>query len=771
MAQHSKNMWSGIGYVNNRLEASHGIMQYIGSLANVQCSLYVLASMLLSQAMLPGGAMPFCVPLAAALLLLQKPVLPVVLGCALGLLVRWQPITWVNGWQLGACAILMITLRGGWDWKPWKVSLAAAAAMLLPLPFLTRRVDMIIVVLSGSVTAGLLTPVYLRVLLVANMPRQSPLSNDDKLCCLLFLAVLSLGGSWLGVDMLSLGVALTGLTVFLIAWSAGPGLALPAGVIMGLAQMIAGGTIELVLLLAVLGALAGMLRGGLRFMPLAGGVLACGLVGFALGGMDLVLATLPSLAAGGLAFMAVPRHWLDYLHGLLESEAQPVFEPDSAAASYILSGYSEAMAGMARVLPIPEKVTETQPVELLACRLCSGCERKQSCWDEGRESTMELMEGVLDACSGDTNAMEIEQVARMNGCLRAGEMYTLAMGILSSRQQKDKEDARRIEARGWALEQLRGQARAIASLSERLGEDCTQAMQARAAICSAMPALRGRADALTVCTIEDRLNVWLDVSLGEGQVERLESALGAALGRRMELLDVQTQHNVLHFVEKPRLRLAVGRSAMPIAGEDISGDSTLSERLDAGRHILAISDGMGSGRAARNESRVALDLLLQALRAGYSRVDALRTVNGLLVACRGDEMYATMDLCVLDLDSGEVTLDKLGACPSFLLRAGKCKRIGGDSLPMGILDAVRPRALTTRMQLGDMLLMVSDGVMDAFGGEEDSFIHALGGLVSGERMPSPQRFAETLLRRAYERCGGTALDDMTVVVAKLEEAA
>ena len=104
------------------------------------------------------------------------------------------------------------------------------------------------------------------------------------------------------------------------------------------------------------------------------------------------------------------------------------------------------------------------------------------------------------------------------------------------------------------------------------------------------------------------------------------------------------------------------------------------------------------------------------------------------------------------------------------MRAGKCRRIGGDALPLGIVDAVRPRALAARLLPGDMLLMVSDGITDAFGGEDGPLLRALGGLAPPGGTAEPQQLAQTLLRRALERAGGAALDDMTVLAATVREA-
>lgn len=767
MAQHTKNAWSGIGYVNEASSATGNIAQYVGSQLTFRNAAIVCVALLLSQATLPGGAMPFCVPFIAALLLLDLSAIPALIGCALGLLIRWEPIGWINGWQLAAGALLWGVIRKGYDWKPWKVSLAAGAAMILPLPFLTQQMDMLIACLTGAIAASLLTPVCIRALLVSLMPQQ-PLTNDDKLCCLLIAAGLALGALPIAVGSASLGIALVAAFVMLIAWAAGAGLALPSAVLLGLVLMMAGRSFELLAMLAILGGIAGLFRGSTRLLSFIGGLLSCALIAFAQGGIDMLVMEIPAFTAGGLLFLFLPSRCIDTLCGILEPAQATDGGADTAVSAHVLSAYAEAMVGMAKALPKPDQTNDTQPVELLACRLCPGCEIQQTCWDERRQATMDLLDGILLSCTGDVTPLEVEEAARMSGCMRAAEVYGLSKGLIESRLRKEREDAKRLEARAWALEQLRGQARALLTLAERMGEDPHTTNLARTKLLAAMPALRGRPDALSVTSLGGKLHVWLDIHSNESQTKRLAQAISSALSLPMELLETHTKQDTLLFVERPALRLLVGHAGTPIAGEELSGDSTISERLDASCHLLALSDGMGSGREACRESRAALDLLLQAMRAGYGRSDALRTVNGLLVACRGDEMFATMDLCVLDLDTGEAAIDKMGACPSFLIRGGKCKRIGSDTLPLGILDAVKPRAIALRMQPGDMLLMVSDGVSDAFGEDESALLRALGGLATGERALSPQKFADTLLHRALERSGLVALDDMTVLVAKVE---
>ncbi|HML49585.1 MAG TPA: hypothetical protein PKE04_22845, partial [Clostridia bacterium] len=62
--------------------------------------------LLLSQARLFGNCAPFAIAWMAARLLWDKLPLGVLAGMLAGLLLRWEPLDWLNGWQLVACVLL-----------------------------------------------------------------------------------------------------------------------------------------------------------------------------------------------------------------------------------------------------------------------------------------------------------------------------------------------------------------------------------------------------------------------------------------------------------------------------------------------------------------------------------------------------------------------------------------------------------------------------------------------------------------------------------------
>lgn len=217
------------------------------------------------------------------------------------------------------------------------------------------------------------------------------------------------------------------------------------------------------------------------------------------------------------------------------------------------------------------------------------------------------------------------------------------------------------------------------------------------------------------------------------------------------------------FEQSPALEMEIGAATRSRSGEEVAGDSYVSRALASGRHVLALSDGMGSGVSARQESHAALRLMVESLRAGYTRAQALDVVNALMLMCTGREMYATMDLCVCDLHSGETAFEKLGACASYVVRDGEVRAIGADTLPVGVLPEVESRSLRMTLVPGDVVVMLTDGVCDAYPGGEAALREAIGKLA----WLHPQAVGEKLIAQAMD--GGVAGDDMTVLCAKISK--
>jgi stage II sporulation protein E len=211
---------------------------------------------------------------------------------------------------------------------------------------------------------------------------------------------------------------------------------------------------------------------------------------------------------------------------------------------------------------------------------------------------------------------------------------------------------------------------------------------------------------------------------------------------------------------KYKLELGVAQTAK---GE-VSGDCFSHLQTTAGHHVYMLSDGMGKGMGARAESNQALHLARDMLEAGFSAETVIKALNSLLVL-RGSEKFATLDMAVIDNTLGTLRVFKTGAAPSFVKLGPKVELIAGAGLPIGIVPGIEPRQVVRSLCSGQYLVMVSDGVIDGQGRDEDWLIGQL--QTMGNLAPSTM--ARQLLNRAA-RLGNQLEDDATVMVVRIREA-
>jgi len=194
------------------------------------------------------------------------------------------------------------------------------------------------------------------------------------------------------------------------------------------------------------------------------------------------------------------------------------------------------------------------------------------------------------------------------------------------------------------------------------------------------------------------------------------------------------------------------------------GDSHILRMLGGERMMALICDGMGMGEAAARESCEAAQLLWRFLNAEISRPLAIETVNRQLLMRSGEEMFATVDLCLIDLNSGVAEFTKLGASRTIILRGGETLSVDGGYLPLGILEDVQPSVTRLRLRPGDLIIMGSDGVMEAGDGR---MIERLARAGSGQ---DPQQLSEQLVREAALRRAHGRADDMSCICLRIERA-
>ena len=208
----------------------------------------------------------------------------------------------------------------------------------------------------------------------------------------------------------------------------------------------------------------------------------------------------------------------------------------------------------------------------------------------------------------------------------------------------------------------------------------------------------------------------------------------------------------------PSIRIESAKISEAKNGESVCGDTVSTFENDDGYFYCLVSDGMGSGRDAALTSRLSAIMLEKLLSVGAEKESALRLLNKALVEKR-EEVFATVDLLEIDRVRSTATLIKAGAAPTILIRKGQAKIIESRTPPAGIMRNVIAEKKSFRIEKGDMIVMLSDGVMQT-GGENNILPEK-----SLPPMPSARALASKLLRDA--RNFAEAADDMSVCVLRI----
>lgn len=225
---------------------------------------------------------------------------------------------------------------------------------------------------------------------------------------------------------------------------------------------------------------------------------------------------------------------------------------------------------------------------------------------------------------------------------------------------------------------------------------------------------------------------------------------------------VTRQSAVIRFTEAGDYRMIYGVARISKDGEGICGDNYTYSGNIPGQVVMSLSDGMGSGETASEESRKVVELTQQLLETGFSARAALKMVNTILMLTGVEQHPATLDLCCVDMHTGVLEAMKLGAVATFILSGETVEVLEAGEVPAGVFSSVEPVLLSRKLWDGDRIVMVTDGVLDACPGEDKEL--SLKEYIEGMVIKSPQDMAERILRFACQE-NGVARDDMTVLAA------
>lgn len=221
------------------------------------------------------------------------------------------------------------------------------------------------------------------------------------------------------------------------------------------------------------------------------------------------------------------------------------------------------------------------------------------------------------------------------------------------------------------------------------------------------------------------------------------------------------------FIEEAGFVVLTGAAKAVKETEAKSGDNYTILESEKGKITLLLSDGMGSGEKASQDSETVLDLMEKLMEAGYRPGAAANLVNSALITGGEEQNMSTLDICEVDLYDGICEFIKIGAAASFIKRGHMVEQISGGSLPLGIFKGIESDCIRRRLIDGDYVFLMSDGIVDAI--EDCDYKEDICEILGALEQENPRELAEALLQIVLRKTKGHIRDDMTILVFGLWE--
>ena len=273
-------------------------------------------------------------------------------------------------------------------------------------------------------------------------------------------------------------------------------------------------------------------------------------------------------------------------------------------------------------------------------------------------------------------------------------------------------------------------------------------------------------DCLITKTTQNEYVVSVLVPRSDAKNKRIEKVVSQVCGHKMivdEVVDADTKgYAIVSVRSAPKYSILFGMAGVTKGVNQTSGDNFSFLRITNEKTLMGLCDGMGAGERAARASTLALSLVENFYKAGFPDEIIMYSVNQLLTFT-GQDVFSALDMSVFDLATGDVDFIKVGAADGFIKRAREVEVVEAGSLPLGILDDIEPKITKAVLSAGDMVVLVSDGVLDVFGGEKV----ALAGFINNLDVTNPQQLADQLVAKVTALADGYPADDCTVTVAQL----
>ncbi|WMJ80266.1 stage II sporulation protein E [Clostridium sp. MB40-C1] len=488
------------------------------------------------------------------------------------------------------------------------------------------------------------------------------------------------------------------------------------------------------------------------------------------------------------AFVAIPNEFYTKLNLELDWEKKQEYLNKSIASNIKslivnrLDSFSEVLYGMSNTLEelsdndkLLMKSKSSGLIENLADRVCSNCSMNTTCWKKEIYCTYAAFGELIQNYQEQRRKIMPKEIERK--CIKRTLLLKNTQDIVNNYMVKEMWRERQSEGRKILSQQINSMADSFKEIMKEFNCD----IKIDTDIEKKLRKILGDQnikyeDIFCFENKNNRLVIKMTLKACGGTqlcVKKILPFINEVVGKLMCVSDEgcvinpKTSECNITFEEAPRYYIASYANKICKEGEKYSGDSYSFGKILQGNYMCIISDGMGSGPEAGRESKAAVDMVEKFINSGISKIKAVDAVNTIMtLRFPQEEKFSTLDLCDVDLYSGDVNFMKIGSVCSFIKSGTKVEVIRSKTLPIGVLDKVDVDVANKKVKNGDFIIMLSDGVVD-YDIDNTGNIDWVLDYLQKNNTNNPKELVDGMINKAKELSGGKVRDDMTAIVSKV----
>jgi len=644
--------------------------------------------------------------------------------------------------------------------------------------------DLFIVIFEGIVVFAL-TYIFCYSLSLESIGK-SP-TSESLICGIITLSLVIAGIQNISIAGLSIKTVLSVFIILYLGFSEGAFVGGIAGISLGLISYIS--QPEMPFILSIYG-LAGMLAGLFKDLGKIGSTLGFllgnGIISFYINGYGISFIKPLELGLAivlfGILYKTLNYYLSDYMEIVLgrmkqKSYSQRKDEITMNRLNEISRVFSELSATFRNSVEYEQIYDITDVYELIddiANSLCANCGMRKFCWEEGFYTTYNLMYDIISLIEENKCITEEHLPVLMKDyCINKDKIIEVIKTKFDIFEVHSMWEKKLLENRLLVSEQLEEVANIIGDISKDIYMDPIFKEDMEEIIYANLK--NEKIDVKNVVVVEleeNRIEIYIDVdktykanNSKENIKKIVSNTIGIPLKEDFTLEGTKRGKQSFKFVRSNRYSAFTEIAVKANSYNDISGDNYTFGEGD-NNYFIAISDGMGVGKRANNESSIAIKLLESFLEAKFDKEITLKTINSILMLKSNDEIFTTLDISLLDLYSGKLQIIKTGAPATFIKRKDEIKIINSQSLPVGILKNVDFNIYEEYIEDGDIIIMMSDGVLESNEQIRDGE-QWMKDVIRNIDSVNPKTIADSILEVAEKVSKHQIKDDMTVLVTKV----